>query len=138
MFNPNDCAGDTTLRNMDGSWPFRNSRFYTAYPGYDWGILGGWAWGASRVADYLVTDKSIDKKKLIVSGASRSGKALSPRYLLSIGTVFDSSPSFASARYTMNPATKLHTASGCTLSLNPSMPGMNVKMPTVNPTAHAP
>lgn len=75
MFNPNDCAEDTTLRNMDGSWAFRNTRFYPAYPGYDWGILGGWAWGASRVADYLVTDKSIDKKKLIVTGASRNGKA---------------------------------------------------------------
>jgi hypothetical protein len=75
MFNPNDCAEDTTLRNMDGSWAFRNTRFYPAYPGYDWGILGGWAWGASRVADYLETDRSIDKKKLIVTGASRNGKA---------------------------------------------------------------
>lgn len=75
MFNPNDCAEDTTLRNTDGSWAFRNTRFYPAYPGYDWGILGGWAWGASRVADYLETDKSIDKKKLIVTGASRNGKA---------------------------------------------------------------
>lgn len=75
MFNPNDCAEDTTLRNMDGSWAFRNTRFYPAYPGYDWGILGGWAWGASRVADYLETDKSIDKKKLIITGASRNGKA---------------------------------------------------------------
>lgn len=75
MFNPNDCAEDTTLRNMDGSWAFRNTRFYPAYPGYDWGILGGWAWGASRVADYLETVKTIDRKKLIVTGASRNGKA---------------------------------------------------------------
>lgn len=75
MFNPNDCAEDTTLRNLDGSWAFRNTRFYPAYPGYDWGILGGWAWGASRVADYLETDRSIDKKKMIITGASRNGKA---------------------------------------------------------------
>jgi hypothetical protein len=53
LFNPNDCAEDTTLRNMDGSWAFRNTRFFPAYPGYDWGILAAWAWGASRVADYL-------------------------------------------------------------------------------------
>ena len=46
LFNPNDCAEDTTLRNMDGSWAFRNTRFFPAYPGYDWGILAGWAWGA--------------------------------------------------------------------------------------------
>lgn len=75
VFNPNDCAEDTTLRNADGSWAFRNTRFYPAYPGYDWGILGGWAWGASRVADYLETDGAIDGRKLIISGVSRHGKA---------------------------------------------------------------
>jgi len=74
-FNPNDCAEDTTLRNPDGSWAFRNTRFYPAYPGYDWGILAGWAWGASRVADYLQTDSAIDKTKLIITGASRNGKS---------------------------------------------------------------
>ncbi|MBI4875101.1 MAG: hypothetical protein HY822_10765 [Acidobacteria bacterium] len=75
VFNPNDCAEDTTLRNPDGSWAFRNTRFYPAYPGYDWGILAGWAWGASRVADYLETDRAIDKRKLIITGASRNGKS---------------------------------------------------------------
>ena len=75
VFNPNDCAEDTTLRNPDGSWAFRNTRFYPAYPGYDWGILAGWAWGASRVADYLEHDPSIDKTKMIVTGASRNGKS---------------------------------------------------------------
>lgn len=75
VFSPNDCAEDTTLRNLDGSWAFRNTRFYPAYPGYDWGILAGWAWGASRVADFLETDPSIDKTKLIITGASRYGKA---------------------------------------------------------------
>lgn len=74
-FNPNDCAEDTTLRNLDGSWAFRNTRFYPAYPGYDWGILGGWAWGASRVADFLEKEKSIDRMRMIVTGASRNGKA---------------------------------------------------------------
>jgi hypothetical protein len=75
LFNPNDCAEDTTLRNMDGSWAFRNTRFFPAYPGYDWGILAGWAWGASRVADYLEHDPSIDASKLIITGASRNGKS---------------------------------------------------------------
>jgi hypothetical protein len=74
-FNPNDCAEDTTLRNLDASWAFRNTRFFPAYPGYDWGILAGWAWGASRVADYLETDRTIDKTKLIITGASRNGKS---------------------------------------------------------------
>jgi hypothetical protein len=75
MFNPNDCAEDTTLRNEDGSWAFRRTRFFPAYPGYDWGILACWAWGASRVADYLVTDHAIDPAKLIITGASRNGKS---------------------------------------------------------------
>jgi hypothetical protein len=75
LFNPNDCAEDTTLRNLDGSWAFRNTRFYPAYPGYDWGILAGWAWGASRVADYLESDKEIDARTLIITGASRNGKS---------------------------------------------------------------
>jgi hypothetical protein len=75
MFNVNDCAEDTTLRNPDGSWAFRNTRFFPAYPGYDWGILAGWAWGASRVADYIEKDPAIDKTKLIITGASRNGKS---------------------------------------------------------------
>jgi hypothetical protein len=75
IFNPNDCAEDTTLRNEDGSWAFRHTRFSPAYPDYDWGILAAWAWGASRVADYLETDPAIDKTKLIITGASRNGKS---------------------------------------------------------------
>jgi len=75
VFNYTDCGEDTTLRNPDGSWAFRNTRFFPAYPGYDWGLLAAWAWGSSRVADYIQTDPSIDKTRLIVSGASRCGKA---------------------------------------------------------------
>ncbi len=75
VFDNNDCAEDTTLRNRDGSWAFRDTRFYPAYPGYDWGILAGWAWGASRIADYLEKDRAIDGTRLVVTGASRAGKA---------------------------------------------------------------
>jgi hypothetical protein len=44
-FNNNDCGEDTTLREADGSWSFRTTRFYPAYPNYDWDLLRGWAWG---------------------------------------------------------------------------------------------
>ena len=74
-FNNNDCGEDTTLRNADGSWAFRTTRFYPAYPKYDWGLLQSWAWGVSRIVDYLETDPSIDKTKLIVTGVSRTGKS---------------------------------------------------------------
>lgn len=75
MFNHNDCGEDTTLREADGSWSFRTTRFFPAYPGYDWGLLASWAWGVSRIVDYLITDPAIDRTKLIVTGTSRTGKS---------------------------------------------------------------
>ena len=74
-FNNSDCGEDTTLRNPDGSWAFRNTRFFPAYPKYDWGLLQSWAWGVSRIVDYLETDSAIDKTKLIATGVSRTGKS---------------------------------------------------------------
>ena len=75
VFNNSDCGEDTTLRNPDGSWAFRNTRFFPAYPGYDWGLLRAWAWGVSRIVDYVQADPDIDPTKLIVTGVSRAGKA---------------------------------------------------------------
>jgi len=56
-----------------------------AYPNYDWGSLGVWAWGAMRIADLLVGESwvagagdfsshKVDTEKLIVTGHSRRGK----------------------------------------------------------------
>jgi hypothetical protein len=74
-FNNGDCGEDTTLRNADGSWAYRTTRFFPAYPNYDWGLLRAWAWGVSRIVDYLETDSSVDKTKFIVTGVSRTGKS---------------------------------------------------------------
>jgi hypothetical protein len=62
---------------------FRTNTFYPAYPGYDWGVLFGWAWGLSRVVDYLETQPFVDKTKLIALGHSRLGK------LTMVATAFD-------------------------------------------------
>jgi hypothetical protein len=41
----------------------------------DWGVLRAWAWGDSRILDYLATDPEVDAKKVGIMGHSRGGKA---------------------------------------------------------------
>jgi hypothetical protein len=51
------------------------NKFIAAYPDYDWHVEGAWAWGMSRVVDYLQTQPFAEKSKLIAIGHSRLGKA---------------------------------------------------------------
>jgi hypothetical protein len=40
-----------------------------------WGALGAWAWGMSRIVDYLDQDHDVDPSRIIAFGHSRLGKA---------------------------------------------------------------
>lgn len=75
VFRTNDVDPDrkdaaSRAQGVRGVWPEGAGK-----PGEDaWATLGAWAWGASRVMDYLVSDPAIDAKKVAVVGHSRGGK----------------------------------------------------------------
>jgi len=54
----------------------------------DWGALRAWAWGASRLLDYLETNPEVDSRRAVIEGVSRFGKAAlvtmayEPRYAI--------------------------------------------------------
>ena len=53
------------------------------FPSYDlnskapdrWGAIGAWAWGSSRIVDFLETQDWVDLDKIAIMGHSRQGKA---------------------------------------------------------------
>ena len=68
--------GDVT---KDGSGGFDNGVFSIYEKPYNrtpesWGVLSAWAWGASRVMDWIIREPTLDGAKVAVIGHSRGGK----------------------------------------------------------------
>ena len=59
----------------DGIHPFFYSKYQNRPRSGEWGSISAWAWGLSRVLDYLYEDPDVDENKVIVMGHSRLGKA---------------------------------------------------------------
>ena len=69
-----DIAPDRNTGNTCGVFAaFENvNRPYRARDG--WGTLSAWAWGASRVMDWIETEPLLDARRVAVVGHSRGGK----------------------------------------------------------------
>jgi dienelactone hydrolase len=67
-------VADFFRTDLDPDNDDRTNGVHPHYPEYDWATLSVWAWGYSRVVDYLETLDDVDKDKIVVTGHSRGGK----------------------------------------------------------------
>ena len=65
-----DVAADKEDNYLSGA-----GRFCTRNPYDSWGKLSMWAWGASRIMDYLLLREDVDFGRVAIMGHSRLGKA---------------------------------------------------------------
>ena len=73
MFNPGSVQGDCGAGLTAGVIGLVNKGQPRKLD--DWGALSAWGWAASRLLDYMETDKAVDAKRVGITGHSRYGKA---------------------------------------------------------------
>jgi hypothetical protein len=65
--------------DLSGGWKYGVRALYmkpgeTNFAPDAWGAISAWAWGASRIMDYLQIDRDVDPDRVILLGHSRLGK----------------------------------------------------------------
>jgi hypothetical protein len=74
-FHTDDVYPDGKDKLGESILPFFGYQSLADIKGNSWQAFGAWAWGLSRVQDYLETDKQVNAKKVVIMGHSRLGKA---------------------------------------------------------------
>ena len=69
-----DFYPDQKERQPESILPFFGYKSETDLTNTDGQAIAAWAWGYSRMMDYLIKDKQVDSKRVIVMGHSRLGK----------------------------------------------------------------
>lgn len=70
-----DITPDCDHGRTRGLYPCFEPDVFKKYRANDgWGVLSAWAWGASRVLDWIETEPALDAKHVAVIGHSRGGK----------------------------------------------------------------
>jgi len=74
VFYNGDIAPDRDYGNTRGVFPCFEDVSEQYRPVNRWGTISAWAWGASRVMDWIETEPSLDARRVAVVGHSRGGK----------------------------------------------------------------
>lgn len=71
----NDLFPDSKDKHSESILPLFGYQSPDGISSDSWQAIGAWAWGLSRVMDYLETEPNVDASGVIVLGHSRQGKA---------------------------------------------------------------